>query len=108
MVSKVAAFADADAGPSSRPEPVISVENIVHRYESRTALNGVSFDVRPAELFGLLGSERQRENNPLPNSFHLDDSYGWPRRHHGMRRGTGAGAIAAANWSGVSSAERRP
>ncbi|MFY9741740.1 MAG: ATP-binding cassette domain-containing protein [Candidatus Sulfotelmatobacter sp.] len=55
MVSKVAAFADADAGPSSRPEPVISVENIVHRYESRTALNGVSFDVRPAELFGLLG-----------------------------------------------------
>ena len=56
MVSKVAAFADADAGPSSRPEPVISVENIVHRYESRTALNGVSFDVRPAELFGLLGS----------------------------------------------------
>jgi ABC-2 type transport system ATP-binding protein len=27
----------------------------VHRYENRTALNGVSFDVRPAELFGLLG-----------------------------------------------------
>src|SRR5271156_1146542 len=36
-------------------EPVISVENLVHRYENRTALNGVSFDVRPAELFGLLG-----------------------------------------------------
>ncbi|PYQ46176.1 MAG: ABC transporter ATP-binding protein [Acidobacteria bacterium] len=35
--------------------PVISVQNLVHRYESRTALNGVSFDVRPAELFGLLG-----------------------------------------------------
>ncbi|MGA6982898.1 MAG: ATP-binding cassette domain-containing protein [Candidatus Sulfotelmatobacter sp.] len=34
---------------------VISVQNLVHRYESRTALNGVSFDVRPAELFGLLG-----------------------------------------------------
>ncbi|HTU40189.1 MAG TPA: ATP-binding cassette domain-containing protein [Candidatus Aquilonibacter sp.] len=55
MVSKVAAFADADAGLSSHLEPVISVENVVHRYESRTALNGVSFDVRPAELFGLLG-----------------------------------------------------
>jgi ABC-2 type transport system ATP-binding protein len=27
----------------------------VHRYENRTALNGVTFDVRPAELFGLLG-----------------------------------------------------
>lgn len=28
---------------------------IVHRYQDRTALNGVSFEVRPAELFGLLG-----------------------------------------------------
>jgi ABC-2 type transport system ATP-binding protein len=28
---------------------------MVHRYESRTALNGVSFEVQPAELFGLLG-----------------------------------------------------
>jgi ABC-2 type transport system ATP-binding protein len=35
--------------------PLISVQNLVHRYENRTALNGVSFDVRPAELFGLLG-----------------------------------------------------
>jgi ABC-2 type transport system ATP-binding protein len=34
---------------------VISVQNLVHRYDNRTALNGVSFDVRPAELFGLLG-----------------------------------------------------
>src|SRR5215475_9070721 len=34
---------------------VISVQNIVHRYEGRTALDDVSFDVRPAELFGLLG-----------------------------------------------------
>ena len=34
---------------------MISVQNLVHRYETRTALNGVSFDVRPAELFGLLG-----------------------------------------------------
>ena len=34
---------------------VISVQNVVHRYDNRTALNGVSFDVRPAELFGLLG-----------------------------------------------------
>ncbi len=28
---------------------------LVHRYNDRAALNGVSFDVRPAELFGLLG-----------------------------------------------------
>ena len=56
MVSKVAVL--ADAGPEvGRPSaaPVISVQDLVHRYEERTALNGVSFDVRPAELFGLLG-----------------------------------------------------
>ncbi len=56
MVSKVSAFADIapEVAPASAM-PVISVENLVHRYENRTALNGVSFDVRPAELFGLLG-----------------------------------------------------
>ncbi|MDP9160037.1 MAG: ATP-binding cassette domain-containing protein [Acidobacteriota bacterium] len=34
---------------------MISVQNLVHRYDSRIALNGVSFEVRRAELFGLLG-----------------------------------------------------
>jgi len=41
--------------PSASASAVISVQEIVHRYENRTALDGVSFDVRPAELFGLLG-----------------------------------------------------
>jgi ABC-2 type transport system ATP-binding protein len=41
---------DAPAIPA-----VISAQNVVHRYDNRTALNGVSFDVQPAELFGLLG-----------------------------------------------------
>jgi ABC-2 type transport system ATP-binding protein len=36
-------------------QPIIAVRDLVHRYEDRTALNGVSFEVRPAELFGLLG-----------------------------------------------------
>jgi len=56
LVSKVPALADAEPEvehPSAAA--VISVQNLVHRYENRTALNGVSFDVRPAELFGLLG-----------------------------------------------------
>jgi ABC-2 type transport system ATP-binding protein len=56
LVSKVSPFAAADSEekpPSA--QPVISVENLVHRYENRTALNGVSFDVGPAELFGMLG-----------------------------------------------------
>ena len=56
MVSKVPAFADAEP-EVVRPSvaAVISVQSLVHRYEDRTALNAVSFDVRPAELFGLLG-----------------------------------------------------
>src|ERR1700721_2888642 len=37
------------------PEPIIAVRNLIHRYQDRIALNGISFDVRPAELFGLLG-----------------------------------------------------
>jgi ABC-2 type transport system ATP-binding protein len=56
LVSKVAVL--AEAGPEveqASAAAVISVQNLVHRYENRTALNGVSFDVRPAELFGLLG-----------------------------------------------------
>ena len=55
MVSKTAF---ADAAPEldqTSGAAVISVQNLVHRYENRTALNGVSFDVRSAELFGLLG-----------------------------------------------------
>jgi ABC-2 type transport system ATP-binding protein len=53
--SKVAALADAGPEVETTSSAVISVQNLVHRYENRTALNGISFDVRPAELFGLLG-----------------------------------------------------
>ena len=34
---------------------VISVRDLQHRYDARPALAGVSFDVKPAEIFGLLG-----------------------------------------------------
>jgi ABC-2 type transport system ATP-binding protein len=49
-----------DVAPPAQPAepaalPIIAVRDVVHRYQDRTALNGVSFDVRPAELFGLLG-----------------------------------------------------
>ena len=56
MASKVSPV--IDSGPEvtvPSVASVISVQNLVHRYETRTALNGVSFDVRAAELFGLLG-----------------------------------------------------
>ncbi|MGA3087256.1 MAG: ATP-binding cassette domain-containing protein [Terriglobales bacterium] len=49
-----------DIAPPAQPappvgQPIIAVRDLVHRYQDRTALNGVSFEVRPAELFGLLG-----------------------------------------------------
>jgi len=51
------AFYFARSAPSVQPtaQSIISVRDLVHRYQDRTALNGVSFEVRPAELFGLLG-----------------------------------------------------
>jgi ABC-2 type transport system ATP-binding protein len=56
LVSNVSTFADAAPDVThASVTPVISVEHLVHRYGDRSALNGVSFDVRPAELFGLLG-----------------------------------------------------
>ena len=53
----------AHNAPSTLIEPdrlapqsaVISVQDVIHKYENRTALDGVSFEVRSAELFGLLG-----------------------------------------------------
>jgi ABC-2 type transport system ATP-binding protein len=57
VVSKAPAYVAADLIsdiPLAVPA-VISVQELVHRYEGRTALNGVSFEVRHAELFGLLG-----------------------------------------------------
>jgi len=53
--SNTPAYAEAAPVRHAPTDAIISVERIVHRYEDRTALNGVSFDVRPAELFGLLG-----------------------------------------------------
>jgi ABC-2 type transport system ATP-binding protein len=49
-----------DFAPPEKPaeqaiSSIIAVRGLVHRYANRTALNGVSFDVHPAELFGLLG-----------------------------------------------------
>jgi ABC-2 type transport system ATP-binding protein len=56
LATKVSTFDDAVAIAAQPATPaVIAVENLVHRYENRTALNGISFEVRPAELFGLLG-----------------------------------------------------
>lgn len=46
---------ESTLSPAGHSEPVIQVQDLRHAYNERTALNGVSFDVRPAEIFGLLG-----------------------------------------------------
>ncbi len=51
---------DADAtaavyAPASPSGAVIQLQNLRHLYGDRVALAGVSFEVRPAEIFGLLG-----------------------------------------------------
>jgi ABC-2 type transport system ATP-binding protein len=55
VTQKAPIFVEAPPQTEFTPQPVISVQDIVHRYNGRTALDAVSFDVRPAELFGLLG-----------------------------------------------------
>ena len=54
MVSP-SSLAESPAFTGTTTDTVISVDNLIHRYEQRNALNGVSFAVRRAELFGLLG-----------------------------------------------------
>jgi ABC-2 type transport system ATP-binding protein len=43
------------SSPDRASTAVIRLQNLRHQYGDRTALAGVSFDVQPAEIFGLLG-----------------------------------------------------
>jgi ABC-2 type transport system ATP-binding protein len=54
-VTAPAHISDEFGSVASFAGAVIRVEGITHRYNGRVALDGVSFDVRPAEIFGLLG-----------------------------------------------------
>jgi len=56
VASKTPAYAVAGSETDDAvTQSVISVQSVVHRYGDRTALDGVSFEVLPAGLFGLLG-----------------------------------------------------
>ena len=37
------------------PSPVVEVRNLVKRFGDFTAVDGISFDIRPGEILGLLG-----------------------------------------------------
>src|SRR5215813_3031003 len=53
-MSPAAANAAAPADSADRP-PRLRVEGLSRRFGARVALDGVSFEVAPGELFGLLG-----------------------------------------------------
>jgi len=53
--STIEAAEQPAASSSALAAPVIQVESVRHVYEGRLALDGVTFDVRHAEIFGLLG-----------------------------------------------------
>jgi ABC-2 type transport system ATP-binding protein len=62
-ISSGPTFLESGTGPGQAGEEsqeflearTIRIEGLRHLYAGRTALDGVSFEVRPAELFGLLG-----------------------------------------------------
>jgi len=46
---------ELDRSAGNAPGTVIQIDGLRHQYGDRVALNGVSFDVKRAEIFGLLG-----------------------------------------------------
>jgi ABC-2 type transport system ATP-binding protein len=54
MSAPLTSRSGASASDNSSTSP-IQIENLGHQYNGRAALRGVSFAVRPAEIFGLLG-----------------------------------------------------
>ena len=44
-----------DSSTYAVPDTVIQIDGLRHQYGDRVALNGVSFAVKRAEIFGLLG-----------------------------------------------------
>lgn len=45
----------SSTGDENRPEPIISVRNLVKRFEGRAILDGVSLDVYPGETMVIMG-----------------------------------------------------
>ncbi len=47
------------------PEPVVKVQNFIKKYGNFTAVNGISFELKPGEIFGLLGPNGSGKTSTL-------------------------------------------
>ena len=54
------------------PEPIVTVSHLTYRYGPRTALDDLSLSVMPGEIFGLLGAERERQDDAVPCAVDAD------------------------------------
>jgi ABC-type multidrug transport system ATPase subunit len=55
MSGRCCARASAIFVPADKAPPMLQLEGIVKRYGSYTALNGITMQVPPGQVFGLLG-----------------------------------------------------
>ena len=39
----------------AQPEPIITVDQLVKTYDGKNVVDGVSFEVKKGEIFGILG-----------------------------------------------------
>ena len=68
--------------------PIVRVENVVKVFgKDIRALDGVSLEFEPGIIYGLLGSERRRQDHPHPCSHHPPASRFRLRRSRRDRRG---------------------
>lgn len=62
-------------------DAIYEVHGLTKRYGRTAALNGVDFAVTPGKLVGLLGPQRQRQNNAYENLRRSFAAHGGQRHY---------------------------
>ena len=56
---------------------ILSIDNLTKNYRKVKALDKVSFSVPPKTVFGILRSQRKRQNNVAGNCYGCIKSFWW-------------------------------